>query len=110
MNGGAGAIHDTNDTNTLVVRPMSNIIVAWNSYNNTIDSKESIMHLTTRKYYLGYLVNNVDMRVLIERSDIDTKVWNLVIDDLGIVTKLNSKKQALEYVESLIDDGQINLV
>lgn len=46
MNGDAGAIHDTNDTNTLVVRPMSNTQVSLNCYhsvNETCKEEHIIM-------------------------------------------------------------------
>lgn len=65
------------------------------------------MKLTTSKHYTMYVVNNVNMRATIERSDCDLSMWNLTIDDLGIYIKLESKKEALQYIECLIDDGQI---
>jgi hypothetical protein len=68
------------------------------------------MQLTTSRYYTAYIVNNVDTRIVIERSDVDLKQWNLVIDDLGMYIKVDSKKEALQYVQDLIHDNQIQLV
>lgn len=68
------------------------------------------MKLTTKRDYTRYIVQGIDMVASIERSDADLSQWNLVIDDLGLVIKLDTKAEALTYVSDLVEDNQINLI